>query len=778
MKRLFAIIFVAFACTLSAHAVLKEKDLERTLAILRIELTNTHREMSQRVEVNKKKAEAMRRSLISVLQKSNQNALMLYSQKEDYVFDLTYACHEATEQYQTFVKFQVPFKSYLDKTQLDIARYDSLVASLKRMPVMVLSDKSKIDRNVCLTLASDIRNTLRDNYENTRDYIRIYDMSESRLKAINDYANKRYDDIQTSIFKNGGDDYLKILSRLPSAISETQTTVSQKYSSSAHRHSQWDSRIILSLFVSIIFYGIIASLLNVAAFRYLLPKRVQTNDFRKKRSCIIMATTTVTFAIIVGIIRATTQQNFLIMASDLLVEYAWLLGVILISLLLRLNDRQIKSAYRIYSPLVAIGFIVISFRIILIPNELVNLIFPPILLLCSIWQWLAVRKHNQNIPRSDMFYTYMSLVVFIASVVSSWIGFTLLSVQMLIWWIMQLTCILTIACLSRYIVFYGKRHRLDSKPVTSTWAYHLVREAVLPVMAVISVMISIYWAADVFNLSDLCWSLFTRDFVNLDNLKLSLIRITIVTSLWFFFRYICDTCRSLLRRHFELQDPTSVESRMTMAKNVLQVVVWGAWFLMSLSILGISFAWLMVVTGGLSTGIGFASKDIIENIYYGISLMTGRIKVGDLIECDGVRGKVASISYTSTLIEATDGSVIAFQNSQLFTKNYKNLTRNHGFALSVIVFGVGYGSDINDACRKVEQAVSALAHPGIDPEKPVRAVFMEFGDSSINIKLLCWVDVLRQVYVESDIKECIYNTLLANDIEMPFPKRDVYIKND
>ena len=135
MKRLFAIIFVAFACTLSAHAVLKEKDLERTLAILRIELTNTHREMSQRVEVNKKKAEAMRRSLISVLQKSNQNALMLYSQKEDYVFDLTYACHEATEQYQTFVKFQVPFKSYLDKTQLDIARYDSLVASLKRMPV-------------------------------------------------------------------------------------------------------------------------------------------------------------------------------------------------------------------------------------------------------------------------------------------------------------------------------------------------------------------------------------------------------------------------------------------------------------------------------------------------------------------------------------------------------------------------------------------------------------------------------------------------------------------
>ena len=214
-----------------------------------------------------------------------------------------------------------------------------------------------------------------------------------------------------------------------------------------------------------------------------------------------------------------------------------------------------------------------------------------------------------------------------------------------------------------------------------------------------------------------------------------------------------------------------------MSKNVLQVVVWGAWFLVVLSIFDISFAWLMVVTGGLSTGIGFASKDILENIYYGISLMTGRIKVGDLIECDGIRGKVTSISYVSTLIESTDGSVIAFQNSQLFTKNYKNLTKNHGYALSAIVFGVGYGTNIKEACRIVEEAVSSLHHPFIDSEKPVKVVFLDFGDSSINLKLLCWVDVLKQAYTEGDIRHCVYETLNDNNIEMPFPKRDIYIKN-
>ena len=763
-------------CVINVHAVLKEKNLEKTLAILRVELTNQHREMSQQAETYKLKAETMRKSLISVLQRSNQNALMLYSQKQDYVFDLTYACHEATEQYQEFVSFQVPFKAYLDKTNLDIARYDSLIGSLKRMPVMVLSDKSKADRNVCLTLATNIRNNLRDNYESTRDYIRIYDMSEQRLKTINDYANKRYDDIQTSIFKNGGDDYLSILATLPRYVSQTSATVEQKYRANNHHNSQWDSRIIVYLFICIIFYGLVASLLNLAFFKYLMPKRFRTNEFKRKEPCVIMAATTVTFALCIGIVHATSNQNFLIMASNLLVEYAWLLGVILISLLLRLNPAQIRAALRIYSPLIAMGFLVITFRIILIPNELVNLIFPPILLVCAVWQWIVVRRHNQKIPRSDMFYSYTSLCVFITSVGLSWFGFTLASVQLLIWWVMQLTCILTIACLSRYILLFGHKWGYDRKPITKTWAFDLVEQAVLPILGVTSLMLSIYWAADVFNLSDLCWRIFTTDFVNLENIKLSLIRVSIVVSLWFFFRYLCSTVRALLRMHFELQDPTTVESRMTMAKNVLQVVVWGAWFLISLSILGISFAWLMVVTGGLSTGIGFASKDIIENIYYGISLMTGRIKVGDLIECDGVRGKVASISYVSTLIEATDGSVIAFQNSQLFTKNYKNLTRNHGFALSVIVFGVGYGSDINNACRKVEEAVTNLHHEGLDPDKPVRAVFMEFGDSSINIKLLCWVDVLRQVYVESDIKECIYNTLLANDIEMPFPKRDVYVK--
>lgn len=776
IKRISAIVVLLVLCVAETFAVLKEENLEKTLAILRNELSTQHKEITTRSEMQKRKSEEVRSRIMEVWQRSNQNALMLYSQKQDYVFDLTYACHEATEQYQQFTRVRIPFVSFLKRTKIDIARYDSLTKSLQHMPEKMLSAKANADRKECLRLTMSISKTLKENYKNTQEFIRVYNLTASHLRDINDYANKRYNDIQTDIFKNGSDGYFTILKRFRFVLSQTQQTVEEKYQPRPLIKSQWDSKFIFGLFVVIFFYGLIASLLNIVVIKYLLPQRIRQKEYLKRPAYFIMASTTFTFAIILGVIRATTSQNFVIMASDLLVEYAWLLGVVLFSLLLRLKHDHMKSAFRLYSPLITVGFIVISFRIILIPNELVNLIFPPILLVSTLWQWLMIRRHNKRVPRVDMFYSYCSLLVFVFSVVSSWSGYTLMSVQVLIWWIMQLTCILTIASVNRWIKLIGKRKRVDERPITATWFYHFSNEALLPIMGVASVMISIYWAADVFNLSVLCWKIFTTNFVNLDNLKLSIIRLSFVVSLWFIFSYICNTLRAIMHMHFLRQDPTTVASRDMMGKNILQVVVWGAWFLIILSILGISFAWLMVVTGGLSTGIGFASKDILENIYYGISLMTGRIKVGDLIECDGIRGKVTSISYVSTLIESTDGSVIAFQNSQLFTKNYKNLTRNHGYALSAIVFGVGYGTDIGRASHLIEEAVNNLHHPFIDPDKPAKVVFLDFADSSVNLKLLCWVDVLKQAYTEGDIRRCIYDTLNVNDIEMPFPKRDVYVK--
>ena len=775
MRRAFLLILLVLLTTLQSHAVLKEKDLSQTLQILRTELTNYHREMSMLIKANRQQNEQVRNQLIDIMKSSNQNSLMLYSQKQDYVFDLTYACHEATELYQAFQRKQLPFKTYLEKVETDIARYDSLIGALQSMPVTMLDRQAQVDRNVCLTLATNILNSLETNRTMMQDYIRYYDTTEQRLSHLNDYAQKRYTDIQTSIFRNGGETYFHIIGQWGKYWQAMVQTVQKKYQ--PNDESQWDSRWIFGLLISIIFYAIIASALNFAGIRYVVPKRLRTEEFMKKRTCITLATTTITFAIILGLAMALTKQNFVIMASNLLVNYAWLLGVILISLLLRVKGDQIKSAFHIYTPLIAMGFIVFAFRIILIPNELVNMLFPPVLLICCLWQWNVIRQHNQNIPRSDMFYTYISLVVFIVSVICSWWGYTLLAVQILIWWIMQLTCTLTITCISLYINLYGLRHRYNEKPITKTWAYYLSYQVLLPVSVVCSVMVSIYWAADVFNLSDLCWTIFKSNFVNFENFKLSILTIAMVISLWFVFAYVNRTILKLMRMHYEIKDPSTAASREVMGKNVIQVIVWGAWFLITMKILNISMAWLLVVTGGLSTGIGFASKDIIENIYYGITLMAGRIKVGDWIQVDGTMGKVTSISYTSTVVESLYGEIITFQNSQLFSKNYKNLTRNHGYVLQVIPYGVAYGSNLQETMTLVDDAVNNLKHEWMDPSKQVKSVVGELADSGINFKMFVWADAVKKSYVISDVLRTIYDTLNANGIEIPFPQQDVHIKN-
>ena len=775
MKKTLIILALIMGMVSEAGAVLKEKNLDSTLVILRAELTKHYQELNDQRTEQRRQSQEVFTNLRETMKQSNQNALMLYSQKQEYLFDLTYACHQATEQYQRFQRQQLPFREFISNTSGEIARYDSLINSLQAMPTNIMGERAKTDRSVCLTLATVIKRTMEEDSQQMEDYIRYYNMTEQRLKHMNDYAQKRYYDIQTSIFVNGGDTYLEILRNIKEKWQDMKEIVTRKYTTDeTTKHSDWNMYWIFGLFVAIGFYALIAIGINLLVFKF-MPKRFHTLEFLKKRSSIMWATTTITLAILMGLIQYNSHQNFVIMASGLLVEYLWLLAVILISLLLRVNASQIKNAFKIYAPLLLIGFVVITFRIILIPSELVSLIFPPVLIACLLWQWWGIRRYNKNIPRSDMFYTYVSMMVFIASAVCSWAGYTLLAVQLLIWWIMQLTCILTITCISDYLKMYEEKHHFSQRPITQTWLYTFTHKVVLPVLIVCSVMISIYWAADVFNLSDMCWGIFNHKFINQKNLQVSVVKLAVVISTWFLFSWLSKTILSLMRLHFETKDPTTAESRSVMGKNVIQLIIWGVWLLMTLAYLHISVEWLLAISGGLSTGIGFASKDIIENIYYGASLMAGRIKAGDWIEIDGTMGKVKSISYTSTIIESLYGEVITFQNAQLFKNNYKNLTRNHGYVLAVVPFGVAYGSNLKQVTTLVEEAVNKLHHKWMDSKKPVKSVVSEMADSSINFKLFVWADAPKKSYVISDVLKCVYDTLNANGIQIPFPQRDVHL---
>ena len=781
-KKIFFITILLFIITLPASAVLQEDSLKNSLSVLRHELIAQHLEQTKQLNNSKFISEQVMNQLKEIGEHSAQVSLMLYSQKTDNIFDLTYACQEATELWKDFQSKSRPFHDLITESKEEIARYDSLINVLSTMYTFGMTDKMKTDRNVCLTLAVSIRRMLQERNDSYQEYIQYYQYNQQQLQSLDTYAQKRYEEIQTSIFTNSGVNYFKFLRNAPTLISQMSSNLSEKYTPQRVVQSQWDVRWLITLFSMILIYGLVAILINYLSIRFLVTKVMKTNRFEQKnraflakRTCIIMVTSIITFSIILVIIKILSPSNFVHMACNLLLEYTWLLTVIFASLLLRVSGAQTHNTYRIYYPLIFVGFTVITFRIVMLPSSIVTLIYPPLLLLNALWQARMIYKHRLQIPKYDLYLAYFSLTVFVFSLISSIIGYTMLGVQVFIWWMMQLACILTIAFFHDYLDQYRERHPEKKLSIVKTWLFRFIYNVFIPSAVVLSFIISIYWATDVFNLSDMTWKLFRANFIDSDKFKISIYSIAVVTILWFIFNYLNHTIRDAIKQFLKKSDPTTAAARGTMFINVLQVVVWGAWLLTTLSIFQISNTWLVVVTGGLSTGIGFAMKDILENIYYGISLMTGRIKIGDYIVCDGIRGRVSSISYTSTMLEALDGSIIAFQNSQLFTKNYKNMTKNHGYELDILEVGVAYGSNINEVKKMLIEAITALNITY--KKKEVMVLLKSFDDSCITLKVLVWVNVFTQGLDDSIIMECIYDTLNKNGIEIPFPQREITIKN-
>ena len=845
IQRIAALVLLLVGLTMPARAVLKEKNLHSTLAVLRAELQSTYDEQKQNIARFNAMTTLQHRSMVQMMQKSDQISLMLYSQKQDFTFDMTYACHEATSLYREFSTRRMPYTQILTRIDMEIDRYDKLVASLSAMPPrvgkadgpgmppapadsarrpapkgkqpFVLEGQSLDDRNACLQLAQ----TLKSNLEAIRSRIisdnEHYKQTSDKLKKLNDYALLRYNAIQHNIFVNGDANYFQVLGMLSSYMKNAKADVNEKYNvehvkeEDGKTHvvqSQWRGPIVTGLTFFVLFYVVIAALLSNVLVRFLVPKRYRTEEFMKKKVCLILAVAMMFFALSVMIVRSFMEHNFFLMASRLLIEYSWLLCAIFVSLLIRLSGDQIKSGFRIYTPIMLMSFIVITFRIIFIPNNLVQLIFPPILLVFTLWQWNVITRHNDNIPRTDIFYTWISLLIMVVSTGAAWYGYTLLSVQMLIWWMFQLSCIQTVTCIYDLLAVYEERvlarrigekltlpankahvnileaiRTRHEKHINVTWFYDLVTMALVPVLGVLSILLSIWWAADVFDLTETVLHIFLQNFLNIpDVVQLSLLKIVLVASQYFVFRYFNYLIKALYHKYHKSKIVVNGKPNFTLANNVISICVWGTYLIISIKLLKIPSTAISVISAGLATGVGFAMKDLLENFFYGISLMTGRVRVGDFIECDGIRGKVESITYQSTQIVTADGCVIAFLNSSLFNKNFKNITKNHSYEMVAVPVGVAYGANVDEVRAMLTEAVQKLeekmpdGRDVISRKKPISVVFDSFGDNSVNLFVTYWVLVEQKFVMTGRVKEAVYNTLNAHNIEIPFPQRDIHIR--
>lgn len=844
MKKIFIFVLLCVLTVFQAHAVLKEKDLFQTLRVLRAELEQAYNKQQNIMAVFEKRNVDQHTELIRMMQNSNQIALMLYSQSSDFTFDMAYACQAATEQYRQLKSHHMPYNKMKARLLSEIDRYDALIAVLENLPpkllpngelsaapdslqsllpkrvldtasnlLYFLDEQGLKDREACIEYAT----ALRDNYvlllekvESDQEY---YELVANRVEKLNEYALSRYENLQKNIFVNGGENYFQTLKRFRMSYLMAKKDIGDRYKAFSIV-SEWRGPVIWGISSFMFFCIIIASLLSYVLVRWVLPKKWRIYfKANNKRPFLMIACGVAIFAIAISIATYFVKQNFVLMAIKLMILFSWIIEVILLSLLIRLNDKQIRAGVRSYAPFILMSFVVIVFRIVLIPNNVVNLVYPPILLIFTIWQFVVMKRKITKLPDSDMVYTVISLIGMIVACVAAWMGYVLMAVQIMIWWMFQLAAIQTITCFYDLSKIYEERHlsrkiahekdvvlknkdevhkffkKIQPKMnkgeyIAQTWFYDFLFKAMLPIAAILSVPASIYWAANIFEMTAVCRKIFLFVFLNKPGfVQLSLYKLCLVLVLFFLFRYLNYAIRSFYQmlKKRKAKDGRK-QGNITLANNIIAILVWGMYIVASLMILQVPSSGISIVMAGLATGLGFAMKDLLENFIYGISLMTGRLRVGDYIECDGVQGKVDSINYQSTQIVTLDGSVMAFQNASLFSKNFKNLTRNHGYVLVKIPVGVAYGVNVEKVRNMLIKDIEPLAVKNdagknvFDTKQGVKVIFNDFGDSSVDLFVVCWVLVEEKATVIAKIKEVIYNTLNKNKVEIPFPQRDIYIR--
>ena len=254
---------------------------------------------------------------------------------------------------------------------------------------------------------------------------------------------------------------------------------------------------------------------------------------------------------------------------------------------------------------------------------------------------------------------------------------------------------------------------------------------------------------------------------------------TFAVILWTIFTLRCS--RLLLRSSSQRADkfPLVHTQTLPLFENLALIII------VALSIYFIFSAWKIDMTAWLASAgiigiaIGFASKDTLANLFSGVFILADApYKIGDFIVLDsGERGEVTHIGIRSTRILTRDDVEVTIPNSVMGNSKIINESggphKKYRIRLKV---GVAYGTDIDKVKTILMDVAMKEEHVCTDPEPRVR--FRQFGASSLDFELLCWVeDPILRGRVLDILNSTIYKQFQENGIEIPYTKQDIYIKS-
>ncbi len=211
-------------------------------------------------------------------------------------------------------------------------------------------------------------------------------------------------------------------------------------------------------------------------------------------------------------------------------------------------------------------------------------------------------------------------------------------------------------------------------------------------------------------------------------------------------------------------------------KQFISYIIWTLVIFVIIEIFGVtSMIWAGLAA--LLVGIGFGIQDIFKDVISGIViLIEGTIEVGDIIEIEGMVATVTNIGIRTSYVETRDRVSILIPNSKLIINQVTNWTHNEYPNRFLVSVGVAYGSDLFNVKELIIQA--ATEHPKVEKDPSPSIQFTNFGDSSLDFDLYFFSkEAFGIEYVKSDIRFSIDRLFRENNIQIPFPQRDVWLRD-
>ena len=264
--------------------------------------------------------------------------------------------------------------------------------------------------------------------------------------------------------------------------------------------------------------------------------------------------------------------------------------------------------------------------------------------------------------------------------------------------------------------------------------------------------------------------------IELDTFSFSVYQIFLIAGVYLLAKMVLWATQKFI--HQEVLKQKVGEGRQHALFQIVKYIIIVLAGVIILESIGVKVTILLAGSAALLVGLGFGLQQIFNDFVSGLILLfEGTIKVGEVVEVEGIVGRVMRIGLRTSEVETRDNIVMIIPNSKFTSETVINWSHNQQFTRFRVSVGVAYGSDTKLVRNALLECAAEHNFVAKKPKPKVR--FIDFGDSSLDFELLFFSDnMFRIERVKSDIRFQIDQKFRVNKIQIPFPQRDLHIIAD